>query len=60
MFELSITVKDSESKYKRDFLIYDHCSLSLDDPVIKDAIETTVREFNRTPDTVKLNFKMDA
>jgi len=53
MFELTITVKDSESTYKKKFMVYEPCQVSEDDPTIKRLIHETLREFGKPAEEAK-------
>lgn len=44
-FELSITVKSNDKRMTTKHLIYEPCSVSEEDPIIKAAIEDAVNEF---------------
>jgi len=44
-FELSVTVKSDDKRMTRKHLIYDPCVISVDDPIIKGAVEEAVKEF---------------
>jgi len=59
MIELSVTVKDSESRYKREFLVYEQCTLSEDDPHIKECIDITLKEFGKMADTIQIRISME-
>ncbi len=59
MFELTVIVKDSESRYKRDFIIYELCTISEDDPHIKECIDTTLKEFGKEPESIQIKINME-
>jgi hypothetical protein len=44
-FELSITVKSNDKRMTTKHLIYEPCTISEDDPIIKGAIDDAVKEF---------------
>lgn len=54
MNEISIIIKDSERRYKRDFTEYDNFQVHEDDPVVKECIETALQEFKGEPDSIVL------
>lgn len=60
MFELTVKVRDEDSKYSRSFIIYENCYISQDDPHIKDCIEKTLDDFGKEPDSIKckINFEV--
>jgi len=44
-FELSVTVKSNDKRMTTKHFIYEPCTISEDDPIIKGAVEDAVREF---------------
>lgn len=56
---ISIIVKDEESRYKRDFLIYDDVTLNTDDPIILECKSITLKEWGREPDSIKIKITLD-
>jgi len=51
-FELSITVKSNDKRMTTKHLIYEPCSVSEEDPIIKAAIEDAVKEFGNVDNEV--------
>lgn len=57
--ELSITVKNEETRLTKKHLIYDVYAVHEDDPLIKEHIDAAVKEFNATPDKVSVKITME-
>lgn len=57
--EISITIKNDEKRLNKKFMFYEEYTVSEEDPVIKDCIEQTLKEFNETPDSVKVCIIME-
>lgn len=57
--ELSITVKNEEKRQTTKHLIYDLYTVDEHDPIIKEHMDEAVKEFNATPDSVKVKITME-
>lgn len=57
--ELSITVKNEEKRQTTKHLIYELYTVHEEDPIIKDLMDAAVKEFNATPDSVKVKITME-
>ncbi len=57
--ELSITVKNEEKRQTTKHLIYDVYAVHEEDPIIKEHMDSAVKEFNATPDSVKIKISME-
>lgn len=57
--ELSITVKNEEKRQTTKHLIYDLYTVHEEDSIIKEHMDTAVKEFNATPDSVKVKITME-
>lgn len=56
--EILVTVKDENKSLKYKFLIYEPLSTSDDDPIIKDCVEKSVKNFGEADELdirVKIN-----
>jgi hypothetical protein len=59
MVEVSVIVKDSERRLKKDYVEYEEFTMKIDDPVIKKLVESTLAEFNGTPESVQVKVCME-
>ena len=57
--ELKITVANDEKKLSFKHLLYEPIQASTDDPTIKALINDAVKEFNDTPETVKIKIALE-
>lgn len=60
-FELSVIVRNEEKRMTKKSLIYDECYVSVEDEVIKNAIDQAVKEFGDQEDLkirVKINLEV--
>ena len=58
MVEISVIIKDSERRYKRDFVEYEDFQMSANDELVEKMIATAVREFNGKPESVVVKTTM--
>ncbi len=56
--EITVTIKDEERSLKSKFLIYEKYYVSEDDPIIKDCIARTLRDFNGEPSDIRLKINL--
>ena len=56
--ELNITIRDSERKLQKDFLIYESFTFVDTDPIITKCIKEVVDEFKGEPDDIRIKAKM--
>lgn len=52
--ELRITMKDSERKLTKDFVIYDIMTFTDTDPLIANALNEVKQEFKGEPEDIKI------
>ncbi len=52
--ELRITLKDSERKLTKDFVIYDMITMWEEDPLIHQCLKEAKEEFKGEPEDIKL------
>lgn len=52
--ELNVTIKDSEKRLSKDFLIYEEIKMSLEDPIIEKCVKEVLEEFNGEPEDIKV------
>ncbi len=57
--EISVIVKNEEKRQVTKHLIYDVYAVHEDDPLIKQLMDTAVKEFNATPDKVTVKISME-
>lgn len=57
--ELKVTIKDSEKKLDKKFLIYDTYTTDENDPKIKECIHETLENFDGEPENVIVNIKIE-
>ena len=60
--EITITVKDDEKTLRTKHLIYDPVTVSSVDPIIKNCIDETIKNFNADPNSdlkVTVSIKLD-
>lgn len=57
MFELTVIVKDHDSKLTKKSLVYETCTLSQDDPIISAYLDEAVKEFGKEPEDVQFKTK---
>ena len=57
--EISITVKNEEKRQTTKHLIYDVYAVHEEDLLIKDLMDKAVKEFNDTPDKVRVKITME-
>ncbi len=57
--ELSVTIKDDEKRLSKKFPLYDEIMVDEHDPVIKQCIDETLKNFDGTPDSVKVTIVME-
>ena len=58
-FEMSVTVKNDEKRMTTKHLIYDDCTVSTDDQIIKGAIDASVKEFGSEPDDIRVKITLE-
>lgn len=58
-FEMAITVKNDEKRQTTNYLIYDACAVSAEDPIIQAHIEAAVKEFNAEPDDIRVKITLE-
>ena len=60
-FKLTVKMKDVESSYKRDFLLYDGKQIRVDqdDPQIKECVVTAQKEFGRMPEQTQVKIELE-
>lgn len=56
--ELSVHLKNEEKKQVHKHLVYDTFTCSIDDDVIKNIVDTAVKEFNDEVDDIQIKIKM--
>ena len=56
--EITVTIKDEERSLKSKFLIYESYTVSEEDPIIKDCIARTLRDFNGDPSDIRLKISL--
>lgn len=57
--ELKVTIKDEEKKLDKKFLIYDTYSTDENDPMIKQCIDETLKNFDGEPEKVIVTIKIE-
>ncbi len=57
--ELSITVKNEEKRQTTKHLIYDLYTVHEEDDLIKKHMDEAVKEFNATPDSVRVKITLE-
>lgn len=57
MFCLTVKVKNPDRKYSREFTIYDDCTVSQDDPIIKACISETLKDFGNDAEDISFTIK---
>lgn len=57
--ELTVVIKDEEKSLTKKFLIYDTYTTDENDPVIKDAINQTLENFDGEPSDVIVKIKLE-
>ncbi len=55
---VSVIVKNEEKRLTKKFPIYDTYSVHEDDPIIKECIESTVKEFGDDPEDISVKITM--
>lgn len=58
--EISVTIKDDEKRLNKKFPIYETYTVDENDPVIKACREETLKNFDGTPDSVKVTIVMES
>ncbi len=58
MVELTVTVKDEEKRLSKKYLIYEPFVCVEHDPMIKDCIDETLKNFDGEPDHINIIVKM--
>ncbi len=58
--EITIIIKDNEKSLRKKFLVYESESvlISANDPVIKDCINETLKNFDGEPEDVKVKITL--
>ena len=57
--ELSVTIKDEEKSLTKKFLEYDNYMVDENDPIIQNAIEETLENFDGEPIDIIVKIKME-
>jgi len=52
--ELSVTIKDEEKTLTEKFLLYESYQFTEEDPIIKDCIEKTLKNFGSEPESIRV------
>lgn len=59
MFELTVTIKGTESTYKQKFIVYETCQFNQDDNVIKNYIAQALAMSKIDPEKIRLSAKFE-
>jgi len=57
--ELTVIVKDDEKTLRKKHLIYEDYYVHDQDPIIKDAIDQTVKDFQATPEKISVKITLE-
>lgn len=57
--EISVTIKDDEKRLNKKFPVYEDFNVSDEDPIIKKCIDETLKNFDGTPDSVKVTIVLE-
>ena len=57
--EISVTIKDDEKSLTKKFLEYENYTVDEEDPIIKAAIEETLRNFDGEPSDIVVKIKIE-
>jgi len=57
--EVSIIVKNEEKRQTNKHLVYEDYQVKVDDPILAMFINEAIKEFNATPDSVKIKINME-
>lgn len=57
--ELTVTIKDEEKSLTKKFLVYETYTTDENDPIIKDAIDQTLKNFDAEPSNVIVKIKLE-
>lgn len=57
--ELTVILKDESRTYREVFLIYDIYTAQADDPKVMECIQTAVKQFGSTPDSIKVKISIE-
>ena len=59
MFEVTVTIKDSDQTLNRKFLVYEeNVQLNHEDKKLNEIVEATLKDFQGDPDDIILKIKM--
>ena len=56
--EITVIVKDDEKTLRIKHLIYDDYTISEDDPVIKECVDSTVKQFDGDATDIQIKINM--
>jgi hypothetical protein len=57
--EINVTIKDDEKRLNKKFPVYEIVTTDENDPIIKQCIEETLKNFDGTPDDIKVIITME-
>lgn len=56
---ISIRIKNAEKRFVKDHLIYEDVQLCTCDPIIKDLLDDSVKEFGDDPEKITITCKLE-
>jgi len=57
--EVMVVVKDEEKNLRTKYLIYDNFSVDEEDPIIKDCVDKTLKNFDGEPTDISVKITME-
>jgi hypothetical protein len=57
-FELSVTVKNDDKRMTKKHLVYEECTISEEDPIIKGAIYEAISDFGAEKEDLDIRVKI--
>lgn len=57
--EITVTIKDEEKTLKTKFLVYDKYEVNDNDPIIKDCVARTLKDFGSDPTKIKVRINLE-
>ena len=56
--EITVIIKDDEKSLRKKFLVYEPVSVSSIDPIIRNCIDETLKNFDGEPEDVKVKITL--
>lgn len=56
--EITVTIKDEEKTLRSKYLVYEKFSVDYNDPIIKDCVARSLKDFSGEPTDIRLKISL--